>query len=124
MIDESAICQRFAALQPVLDERGRRRLAAAARATGIARSTIGRGLKKLRSRAEIDPTRGRKPMTSSDIPQLIEGSGKFLAFFGVADSDGGMMRSGFLGEDDRAKRACRKFPSRPQIALGPSDVHA
>ena len=28
MIDESAICQRFAALQPVLDERGRRRLAA------------------------------------------------------------------------------------------------
>ena len=85
MIDESAIFQRFSALQPVLDERGRRRLAAAealtaghggvaaaARATGVARSTIGRGLRELRSDAVIDPLRvrrpgaGRKPMTSTD----------------------------------------------------------
>ena len=85
MIDESAIFQRFSALEPVLDERGRRRLAAAealtaghggvaaaARATGVARSTIGRGLKELRSDAVIDPLRvrrpgaGRKPMTSTD----------------------------------------------------------
>ena len=60
MIDESAIRQRFEALAPVLDERGRRRFAAAeaaaaghggvsavTRATGIARSTIGRGLAEL-----------------------------------------------------------------------------
>ena len=85
MIDESAIFQRFSALQPVLDERGRRRLAAAealtaghggvaaaARATGVARSTIGRSLKELRSDALIDllrvrkPGAGRKPMTSTD----------------------------------------------------------
>jgi hypothetical protein len=56
-IDESAIRQRFEALAPVLDERARRRFAAAEatsaghggivavmRATGIARSTIRRGL--------------------------------------------------------------------------------
>ena len=85
MIDESAIQQRFAALEPVLDERGRRRLAAvealtaglggvaaASRATGIARSTIGRGLKELRSGVVVDPQRvrrpggGRKPMTATD----------------------------------------------------------
>ena len=85
MVDESAIHQRFAALVPVLDERGLRRfvaaealtagyggLAATARATGVARSTIGRGLKELRSGAAVDPLRvrrpggGRKPMTSSD----------------------------------------------------------
>ena len=62
MIDESAIRQRFEALAPVLDERGLRRLAAAEaiaagrggvsavmRATGLARSTIGRGLGELRA---------------------------------------------------------------------------
>jgi Rhodopirellula transposase DDE domain len=89
MIDETAIQQRFAALEPVLDERGRRRLAAAealtaglggvaaaSRATGIARSTIGRGLKELRSGAVIDPQRtrrpggGRKPMISGDTSLL------------------------------------------------------
>src|SRR2546427_703492 len=60
VIDESAIRQRYEALAPVLDERGRRRFAAAEassaghggvvavmRATGIARSTIGRGLAEL-----------------------------------------------------------------------------
>ena len=85
MVDESAIHQRFGALVPVLDERGLRRfvaaealtagyggLAATARATGVARSTIGRGLKELRSGAAVDPLRvrrpggGRKPMTSGD----------------------------------------------------------
>ena len=74
MIDESAMRVRFAALEPVLDERGRRRFAAAealaagrggvqaaSGVTGIARSTIGRGLAELRSGAEIDPARVRKP---------------------------------------------------------------
>ncbi len=61
MIDSSAIKMRFAALSPLLDERGRRRFAAAealaagrggiaavSRATGIARSTIGYGLREIR----------------------------------------------------------------------------
>ena len=74
MIDESAMRVRFAALEPVLDERGRRRFAAAealavgrggvqaaACATGIARSTIGRGLAELRSGEKIDAARVRKP---------------------------------------------------------------
>ena len=67
MIDESAIHQRFEALAPVLDERGRRWLAAAeartagrggivaaSRATGVARSTIGRALAELASGEEPD----------------------------------------------------------------------
>ncbi|TXL74811.1 ISAzo13 family transposase [Vineibacter terrae] len=74
MIDESAIRQRFETLRPVLDERARRRFAAAearaagrggiaavARATGIARSTIGRALREVRSGETIDPTRVRRP---------------------------------------------------------------
>jgi hypothetical protein len=60
MIDENSIRLRYEAMQPLLDERGRRMfvaaeartagrggIAAACRATGIARSTIGRGLKDL-----------------------------------------------------------------------------
>src|SRR6266404_8952808 len=60
MTDGSAIGDRFAAVRRSLDERGRRLFAAAearsagyggisaaARATGVARSTIGRGLKDL-----------------------------------------------------------------------------
>jgi len=74
MIDESAIRQRFEALAPVLDERGRRRFAAAEalaagrggimavwRATGIARSTIGRALDELRTGETPDPERIRRP---------------------------------------------------------------
>ena len=64
MIDVAAIKLRFEALNPVLDERGRRRFAAAealsagwggiaavSEATGIARSTIGYGLRELRGTA-------------------------------------------------------------------------
>ena len=74
MIDEAAIRQRFEALTPVLDERGRRRFAAAealtagrggivavSRATGLARSTIGRGLSELRGGEELDLQRVRRP---------------------------------------------------------------
>jgi predicted deacylase len=74
VIDESAIRQRFEALAPVLDERGRRRFAAAEatsaghggvsavmRATGIARSTIGRGLDELRAGETPDAERIRRP---------------------------------------------------------------
>src|SRR6516162_10571689 len=65
MIDSIAIAARFDALSPFLDERDRRLLAASearavgrggvaavSRATGIARSTIGRGLADLRAGAE------------------------------------------------------------------------
>ena len=74
MIDESCIRQRFEILRPVLDERGRRRFAAAeavsagrggiaavSRATGIACSTIGRALEEIRSGEPIDPERIRRP---------------------------------------------------------------
>jgi transposase len=87
VIDDSAIRLRFGALDPVLDERGRRRFAAAealaaghggvaavARATGIARSTIHRGLAELRDEAVLavpaDRVRraggGRKALTATD----------------------------------------------------------
>jgi Rhodopirellula transposase DDE domain len=74
MIDESGIRQRFEILRPVLDERGRRRFAAAeavsagrggiaavSRATGIACSTIGRALEEIRSGVPLDPERMRRP---------------------------------------------------------------
>lgn len=90
MIDESAIRQRYEALSPVLDERGRRRFAAAeaaaagvggikavSRATGIARSTIGRGLRELRTGETPDVARvrraggGRRPVSETD-PSLLD----------------------------------------------------
>lgn len=71
MIDEAAIAFRHSALDPVLDERGRRRFAAAearmagrggvsavSRITGLARSTIRRGLDEL-ERAAGDAMSGR-----------------------------------------------------------------
>jgi hypothetical protein len=72
MIDETAIRLRYEALGPVLDERGRRRFAAAeavaagrggvsavSRITGIARSTIDRGLVELRGAMEPASAFGR-----------------------------------------------------------------
>ena len=91
MIDEASIRLRYAALAPVLDERGRRRFAAAeartagrggvvalTRITGLARSTIGRGLQELSgaTAAEVSPGRtrrpggGRKKLTETD-PTLL-----------------------------------------------------
>jgi hypothetical protein len=89
MIDTSAIHDRFVALSAHLDERGRRSFAAAeamsagyggiaavARATGIAPSTIGRGLAELSdvSAVPADRTRrvggGRKALTATD-PSLL-----------------------------------------------------
>jgi transposase len=91
VIDDSAIRLRFRALTPVLDERARRRFAAAealavghggvaavSRATGIARSTINRGLAELRDEAApVGPDRvrrsggGRKALTAKD-PTLLD----------------------------------------------------
>ena len=91
VIDDSAIRLRFRALEPVLDERGRRRFAAAealaaghggvtavSLATGIARSTINRGLAELRDEAgpaaAADRVRragaGRKALTATDTTLL------------------------------------------------------
>ncbi|MDR3439820.1 ISAzo13 family transposase, partial [Telmatospirillum sp.] len=96
MIDETAIRLRYEALDPVLDERGRRRFAAAealsagrggitvvSRITGIARSTIGRGLVELCGEATPSPRvrrtgAGRKsavakdPTLLSDLKDLLE----------------------------------------------------
>jgi transposase len=90
VIDVAAITLRYDALSPVLDERGRRRFAAAealtagrggiaavCAATGIARSTIGYGLRELRGTAPDSALRGvrrkgagRKPLTETD-PTLL-----------------------------------------------------
>ena len=99
MIDEAAIKLRYVAVDPVLDERARRRFAAAealaagrggvtavARVTGMARSTIDRGLAELRGETltAVAPDRirreggGRKalvvtdPTLLSDLKYLVE----------------------------------------------------
>lgn len=99
MVDHAAIRVRFEALDPLLDERGRRRYAAAeakaagrggiaavSQITGVARSTIGRGLVELRDGEPAEPDRvrrpggGRKALTSKypalldDLRKLVEPS--------------------------------------------------
>jgi hypothetical protein len=90
MIDTAAITARFNALSPSLDEKGRRLFAASearaagrggieavSQATGIARSTIGRGLADLRSGAVMFSARirrrggGSKPATETQ-PGILE----------------------------------------------------
>src|SRR5271170_4918052 len=89
MVDASAIGERYAAVRRSLNERGRRLFAAAAartaghggisasaRATGIARSTIGRGLKDLDDPGALSgvvrrPGSGRHALTVTD-PTLLD----------------------------------------------------
>lgn len=90
MINIGAIKSRFERLAPFLDERGRRLfvanealaagrggVAAASRATGVARSTIGRGLTELRCGNSLEagrirrPGGGGKPKTETE-PGLLE----------------------------------------------------
>jgi len=89
MVNESSIRARFAAVGSGLNERSRRLFAAAeartaghggiaatCRATGIARSTIGRGLKDLNGPGTLSgvvrrPGGGRRPLTEAD-PTLLE----------------------------------------------------
>ncbi len=89
MIDENAVRTRYEALRPCLDERGRRLfaaveartagyggIAAVGRATGIAPSTIGRGLKDLAASgfpagAVRRAGSGRRPLTEA-APTLLE----------------------------------------------------
>jgi len=93
VIDEAAIQLRYAALDPVLDERSRRRFAAAearaagrggvaivSRITGVARSTINRGLAELDDNAPRDvavrrvrrPGGGRKRLIETDTTLLSD----------------------------------------------------
>jgi hypothetical protein len=94
MIDEETIRRQYEMLRPALDERARRLfaashvqirggIAAVSRATGIAPSTIGRGLKELDQGVAVDqrlrrPGGGRKrladtnPSLVSDLLSLIE----------------------------------------------------
>ena len=93
MVDSDSIMQRFALLSPHLDERERRLLAATeangagyggiaavARATGMAPSTIGRGRRDLVGGEQLAtgrirrPGGGRKPLTETDpglLPALL-----------------------------------------------------
>jgi len=89
MIDVDAIRQRFSAVSPFLDERGRRLVAAAEAAaagyggiaavsavTGVAASTIGRGLRDLRE-TEVSPQvrragGGRKANVAKDTTLLSD----------------------------------------------------
>ncbi len=102
MIDETAIRRRYEAIRPGLDERERRLLAAAeartagyggvsavARATGIARSTIDRGLKDLESLVPVAPKvrrqgAGRRPLTQTD-PTVMEDLRRLLEPATVGD---------------------------------------
>jgi hypothetical protein len=102
MIDEVAIRSRYEAMRPGLDERERRLLAAAeartagyggvsavARATGIARSTIDRGLKDLGSLDRVAPKvrrpgGGRRPLTQTD-PTVLEDLQRLLEPATVGD---------------------------------------
>jgi hypothetical protein len=93
VIDEAAIQLRYKALDPVLDERSRRRFAAAearaagrggvaivSRITGVARSTINRGLAELDDDAPRDvavrrvrrPGGGRKMLIETDTTLLSD----------------------------------------------------
>jgi hypothetical protein len=96
MIDEHPIRVRFEAVRRSLDERGRRLHAAAealtaghggitatARATKVARCTIGRGLKDLRDPASLNGRirrkgAGRPPLTARD-PTLLDDLERLLA---------------------------------------------
>jgi hypothetical protein len=89
MIDETRLRNRYEALRSSLDERGRRLnaaaeakaagyggIAAAARATKVARSTIGRGLKDLRDPGSLTGKVRRKgggtPRLTAKDPTLLE----------------------------------------------------
>ena len=102
MLDRSAIGERYAAVRRSLNERGRRLFAAAeartaghggisatARATGVARSTIGRGLKDLADPGALSgvvrrPGSGRHALSVTD-PTLLEDLHGLLASATMGD---------------------------------------
>src|SRR5947207_14789456 len=102
MIDENSIRSRYEAVRPSLGERERRVLAAAeartagyggvsdvARATGIARSTIDRGLKDLEALDPVQPKvrrpgGGRRSLIQTD-PTVLEDLRRLLEPATVGD---------------------------------------
>ncbi len=109
MIDEMAIKLRYEALASVLDERGRRRFAAAearsagrggvsalSRITGLARSTIGRGLTELRDGPPPTPGRvrraggGRGRLADKD-PTLVSALEGLIAPLSRGDPEAALM---------------------------------
>ena len=91
VVDVEPIRERFSAVAPFLDERGRRLVAAAeafaagyggiaavAMATGMAPSTIGRGLKELAQDEPSErvrrPGAGRKPAIAKSLPPRRRGT--------------------------------------------------
>src|SRR5271163_1254212 len=100
MIDETAIRGRFEVLRPRLDERGRRLFCAAeartagygrvtvvARATGVARGTINRGLKDLQARdpapSKVRRSGGGRPALNADRSHAV---GRLASPAGVDDA--------------------------------------
>ena len=92
MIDHAAIRLRYEALDPLLDERGRRRfvaaealaagrggVAAVSGITGIARSTINRGLAELRGSAAPEAPLDRVRRTGGGRPSLVATDPTLLA---------------------------------------------
>src|SRR5664279_123083 len=86
MVNESSICERFAAVGSGLEAEAKTAgyggIAATSRATGIARSTIGRGLKDLAATDTLRgvvrrPGSGRPTLTETD-PTLLESLGRLL----------------------------------------------
>jgi DNA-binding phage protein len=102
MIDETAVRKRYEAMRSRLDERERRLFAAAearsagyggvsvvARATGIARSTIDRGLKDLEALDPAQPrirrARGGRPALTQPDPTLLEDLRRLLELATLGD---------------------------------------
>jgi hypothetical protein len=122
MIDTAAIQARFGAVEPVLNERDRRLfaasearaaghggIAAVSRATGIARSTIGRGLADLRAGAVRVSDRvrrkggGQKPATEKQ-PGLLEALSE-------------LVESSISGDPEAPLRWVSKSQQRLSVAL-------
>jgi transposase len=123
MIDEEKIRQRFVAMSPHLDERGRRQfaavearlagyggIAAVARVTGIAPSTIGRGLAELDDPAPLSADRVRRP--GGGRHALVDQDPQLLA-----DLDG-LVAPGARGDPMSPLRWTSKSLRRLAAALG------
>ena len=121
MIDETAIRSRFEAMRARLNEQDRRLFAAAearsagyggvsaaARATGIARSTIDRGLKDLRA---LDPARPRVRRPGGGRPALTRTDPTLL------EDLQGLLESTTLGDPMRALVWVSKSHAKLSLAL-------
>ncbi len=121
MIDETAIRSRFQTMRPNLDERGRRLFAAAEarsaghggvtavmRATGLARSTIDRGLKDL---AGLGPEPAKVRRSGGERPALTQSDPTLLGDLR------GLVESTTLGDPMRALTWVSKSHAKLALAL-------